>query len=66
MNEATEIKPKEMFLIQSKVKDYIRGRDMMCSSDLVDALNEQVASLLDRAVERANANNRKTARAADV
>ncbi len=59
-------KAKEMLLVQSKVKDYIRGRDMMCSSDLVEALNDHVSVLLDRAVERANSNNRKTARAADI
>ncbi len=59
-------KPKEMLLVQSKVKEYVRSHDMMCSSDLVEALNEYVAWLLDKAVERAGANGRKTARASDV
>lgn len=59
-------KPKEMLLVQSKVKEYVRGQEMMCASDLIDALNDQVAALLDRAVERANLNGRKTARASDV
>jgi hypothetical protein len=59
-------KPKEMMLVQSKVKEYVRGQDMNCASDLVDALNEQVALLLDRAVTRAKENGRKTTRASDV
>ncbi|MEQ8272282.1 MAG: hypothetical protein RMA76_22800 [Deltaproteobacteria bacterium] len=59
-------KPKEMLLVQSKVKEYVRGQEMMCSSDLVEALNDHVAWLLDKAVERASANGRKTARASDV
>jgi hypothetical protein len=59
-------KPREMLLVQSKVKEYIRSHDMMCSSDLVDALNESVAALLDAAVTRAGSNGRKTARAHDI
>lgn len=64
--KAATKKPKEMLLVQSKVKDYVRSQDMMCSSDLIDALNEQVGGLLDKAVARATANGRKTARAGDV
>lgn len=64
--KATGKKPKEMLLVQSKVKEYVRSQEMMCSSDLVDALNDYVGWLLDKAVERANANGRKTARASDV
>ena len=62
----TTKKPREMLLVQSKVKEYIRGHDMMCSSDLVDALNEKVAGILDEAVTRAGSNGRKTARAHDI
>ncbi|MEL6187107.1 MAG: hypothetical protein AAFU79_20975 [Myxococcota bacterium] len=59
-------KPMEMLLVQSKVKEYVRGADMMCSSDLIEALNEEIGRLLDRAVQRAQENGRKTARASDV
>ena len=58
--------PLEMLLVQSKVKEYVRGQEMMCSSDLIEALNEEIGRLLDRAVERAQENGRKTARASDV
>lgn len=55
-----------VFVVQSKVKEYIREYDMMCASDLTEALNESIGELLDRALERTAANNRKTARAADI
>ncbi len=59
-------KPKEMLLVQSKVKDHVRQAGFMCSSDLIDQLNDEVAEMLQKAVERAEANGRKTARASDV
>ena len=62
----TKKKPLDMLLVQSKVKDYVRGQEMMCSSDLIEALNEEIGRLLDRAVQRAQDNGRKTARASDV
>lgn len=65
---AKKAKKKEApaLLVQSKVKEYIRGQEMMCSSDLIEELNDYVVTLLDRAVERASLNGRKTARASDV
>ncbi len=59
-------KELEMLLVQSKVKEFIREYDMMCASDLTAALNEAVSGLLEKAVERAGANGRKTARASDI
>ena len=59
-------KPKEMLLVQSKVREYIRDQDKQCATDLIDALNDQVGALLDAAVRRAEANGRKTARACDI
>lgn len=58
--------PKQMLIVQSKVKEYIKGHEMMCSSELLDAINEHIHDALDRAVERAQANNRKTARPQDI
>ncbi|MBK8013857.1 MAG: hypothetical protein IPK13_21215 [Deltaproteobacteria bacterium] len=64
--ESNGKKQGEMLLVQSKVREYIRESDMMCSSDLVEQLNAQVLVMLDRAVQRARDNNRKTARACDI
>lgn len=58
--------PRELLLVQSKVKDYIRSKDLMCASDLIDSLNEEVYALLDKAGHRTLENGRKTARGSDV
>ena len=58
--------PREMMLVQSKVKEFVRHHEMMCASDLTEALNEAVCDLLEKAVARAEANGRKTARASDI
>lgn len=63
---APKKKELEMLLVQSKVKEFIREHEMMCASDLTEALNEAVAQLLEKAVARAQANGRKTARADDI
>jgi hypothetical protein len=58
--------PREMLLVQSKVKDYVREQDLNVAGDLLDALNVEVYTLLDKAGKRAKENGRKTARASDV
>jgi len=57
---------KENLLVKAKVKDYVKDKDMMGSSDLVEAVNECVYECLDRAIERAKANDRKTVQPRDV
>lgn len=57
---------REMLLIQSKVKDYIKSKGLNSSGDLTAAVNAAVYDLLDAAARRAAANGRKTARADDV
>ena len=59
-------KPKEMLLVQSKLKEYVRSQGLNCAGDLADAVNEAVFGVLDGAIRRAGANGRKTARADDV
>ncbi len=59
-------KEAEMMLVQSKVKDFVKGHEMQSAGDLVEALNEQVAVFLERAVARAKANDRKTLRPGDL
>ena len=59
-------KAREMMLVQSKVKEYVRGSDMMCSGELIEQLNEVVGDLLDKAVGRASDNGRKTVKAQDI
>ncbi|MHC4884234.1 MAG: hypothetical protein ACYTGH_04025 [Planctomycetota bacterium] len=58
--------PQESVLVSSKVKAYIKSKEMMTSSDALEALNCKVYCLLDAAIERAKANKRSTIKPQDV
>ncbi|MHC4592339.1 MAG: hypothetical protein ACYS8L_06550 [Planctomycetota bacterium] len=57
---------KEMLVVGTKVKNYIKGKGVMSSADVLDALNDAVYGLLDQAIARAKANGRKTVQGRDV
>ena len=56
---------REKLVVASKVKDYIKSKACQTSSDALDALNDQVQKMLDKAVERAQSNKRATVRPQD-
>jgi histone H3/H4 len=56
----------EVLVVASKVKDYIKTKEMMSSGDLPEALSDKVRELIDAAVSRANENGRKTVKACDL
>jgi hypothetical protein len=63
-NEET---PKEVLVVVSKVKTYIRAKSGMNTSDAVtEALSELVRTTCDQAVERAKSEGRKTVMARDI
>lgn len=51
-------------VVKSKVKAALEGNNV--SADLNDALNEEVAELLEDAARRAEANDRKTVQPRDL
>ena len=57
---------KEMLIVGTKVKNYIKGKGVMSSADVLEALNAALYDLLDKAVERAQGNGRKTVQGKDV
>ncbi|RLB58402.1 MAG: hypothetical protein DRI34_04975 [Deltaproteobacteria bacterium] len=59
-------KKQEILVVVSKVKDYIKSKKMMTSSDLAPALSAEVQALLDKAIKRCKANKRSTVRADDL
>ena len=59
-------KKKEPLVVASKVKNYIKSKKMMTSSDALDALNEKIYSVLDDAVARTKANKRSTVKPQDL
>ncbi len=59
-------KPKEMLVVGSKVKAYIKSQGCMTSSDVLDSLNEKVHMLLEHATKRTKGNKRSTVRSYDL
>jgi histone H3/H4 len=59
--------PKEVLVVISKVKAYIRAKSSMNTSDAVtEALSELVRATCDQAIERAKSEGRKTVMARDI
>jgi hypothetical protein len=66
-NEVPNETPREVLVVISKVKSYIRAKSGMNTSDAVtEALSELVRSTCDQAVERAKSEGRKTVMARDI
>ncbi|WP_083252674.1 DUF1931 domain-containing protein [Haladaptatus sp. W1] len=51
-------------IVQSAVKDQLEGQNV--ASNFYDALDEEVAAVLDNAARRAEENDRKTVQARDL
>ncbi|MFX0104357.1 MAG: DUF1931 domain-containing protein [Candidatus Hodarchaeota archaeon] len=60
--------PPVTIFVKSKIREYIKGKGCNTSSDLIEGstLNDAIVEILDKAVERAKANNRKTVQAKDL
>jgi histone H3/H4 len=61
-------KATEPLYVKSKVREFIKGKGCNTSSGVLDgdALNKIIMEMLDNAVRRAKANNRKTVKARDL
>ena len=59
-------KTKEVLVVGSKVKAYIKSKNMMCSGDLVEGVSDCVYKMLDAALDRAKTNKRSTVRPHDL
>lgn len=61
-------KASEPLFVKSKVREYIKGKGCNTSSGVLDGdtFNTLIMELLDHAVRRAKANNRKTVKARDL
>jgi hypothetical protein len=57
---------KESLIVASKVKAYIKSKDMMTSSEALQAISDNLYATLDSAIARATANRRSTVRAQDL
>ncbi|MCD6392432.1 MAG: hypothetical protein J7M40_02885 [Planctomycetes bacterium] len=57
---------KEILIVTSKTKAYIKSKGMMTSSDAIGALSDAVYSLIDAAIVRTKANHRSTVKPQDL
>lgn len=57
---------REMLVVGSKVKDYIRSKGLMASGDILEAISNNVHAMLDAAADRTAANKRSTMRPHDL
>lgn len=57
---------KDVLVVASKVKAYIRSKKMMCSSDAIGRISDRIYADLDLAIERTKANRRSTVKPQDI
>ncbi len=57
---------KEVLVVASKVKAYIRKKKMMCSADAIAALSDKVYCIIDCGIARTKANKRSTVKPQDL
>ncbi len=53
-------------LVQSKTREYIKSKGLNTGGDALDALEKKLVKIIDEAIERAKANNRKTLMGKDI
>jgi len=63
---AKKASAKEVLVVTSKVKAYIKGKGMMTASETIQALNDRVYAMLDEAAQRTEANRRSTVKPQDL
>ncbi|MDP3997249.1 MAG: hypothetical protein Q8P73_01980 [bacterium] len=56
----------EVLVVASKVRTYLKSKDVKMSGELVGALNNKVKAVLDAASARTKANKRSTVKPQDV
>ena len=57
---------KEMLVVGSKVKGYLKSKGMKTAGDTLAAVSDKVYGMLDAAVARTKANKRATVRPQDL
>jgi hypothetical protein len=57
---------REVLVVASKVKAYVRGKQMNTSGEAISALSDRIYELIDAATSRTTGNGRKTLKAVDL
>jgi len=66
--EKKEDTKRDFLIVKAKVREYIKSKECNTSGDVIDgdALNDALKAILDKAIERAKANGRKTVQTKDL
>ena len=56
----------DSLVVKSKMKEYIKGKGCNSAGGLADALTGAIKEILDKAINRAKANGRKTVQEKDI
>ena len=57
---------KDVLVVASKVKAYVKSKKLMMSADAIAALSDAVYATIDAAAKRTKANKRKTLKPQDI
>lgn len=57
---------KETLVVGSKIKDFIKEKDLRSDGDLIEALSSKVEEMLNSAASRCKENGRSTVRPCDL
>ena len=66
MAKKKKAKKKEVLVVASKVKAYIKSKGMMTSSDAIGALSDEVYKAINAGIKRTKANRRSTVKPQDL
>jgi len=66
MAKKAKKKEKEILVVASKVREYVKNNDCNTSGEFIAELSNNLYCLVDRAISRAQENGRKTVQAKDV
>ena len=56
----------DILVVQSKVRELIKGKGCSTSADAIDALSAEVTRIITKAIERTRSNGRKTVKGSDI
>ena len=57
---------KELLIVQSKVREFIRSKERRVSDEFIQALSAHVEHVVEKAISRCTANGRSTLRPEDI
>jgi histone H3/H4 len=66
MAKKAKKKERDVLVVASKVREYVKSNDCNTSGEFIGELSNTVYDLIDKAINRAQGNNRKTIQAKDV